>query len=89
VAVLVNVPLGNGGLVSKMNKQPLPGWAGEVGATTWAQLLLKFVISHPAVTTAIPATRNPKHMIENAIAGQGAVLSTAQRNAMIAAFEKA
>ena len=52
---------------------PCPPWAAEIGATTWAQLLLKFVVSHPAVTCAIPGTGNPRHMAENVAAGAGPI----------------
>lgn len=89
IAVLVNLPLGRGRVLNAVKNKPLPGWAADVGVTTWAQLLLKFVVSHPAVTAAIPATRNPTHMRENVIAGQGKVLTAAQRNELIDLFEKA
>jgi aryl-alcohol dehydrogenase-like predicted oxidoreductase len=71
MAVLVNLPLGSGKLVEKLRKQPLPGWAEEIACTSWSQVLLKFVLSHPAVTCAIPGTANPEHMRDNALAGHG------------------
>lgn len=71
VAVLVNRPFGGGGLLRRLVGRPLPGWAGEIGATSWAQVLLKFVLSHPAVTCAIPGTGNAEHMADNARAGMG------------------
>ena len=73
VAVLVNRPFGGGGLLKRIGKRPLPDWAGEIGAASWAQLLLKFVLSHPAVTCAIPGTGNPKHMAENVETGTGVI----------------
>ncbi len=73
VAVLVNRPFGGGGLLRRLGAQPLPGWAAEIGATTWSQVLLKFVLSHPAVTCVIPGTSNARHMADNALAGTGAL----------------
>jgi aryl-alcohol dehydrogenase-like predicted oxidoreductase len=49
----------------------LPPWAGEIGCTTWSQLLLKFALSHPGVTCAIPGSGSPEHMAQNAAAGEG------------------
>ncbi len=73
VAVIVNMPFGgNGaGLLRRLSGRPLPGWAAEIGAASWAQLLLKFALSHPAVTCVIPGTGNPRHMADNAAAGAG------------------
>ena len=73
IAVLVNRPFGGGGLLKRIGKRPLPDWAAEIGATTWAQLLLKFVLAHAAVTCVIPGTGNPKHMAENVAAGTGPI----------------
>jgi diketogulonate reductase-like aldo/keto reductase len=73
VAVIVNMPFGGGGLLRGRLDKPLPAWAGEIGCTSWAQVLLKFVLSHPAVTCAIPGTRRREHMEDNAKAGFGAV----------------
>lgn len=71
IAVLVNRPFGGGGLLKRLGNRPLPDWARIVGVTSWSQLLLKFVLSHPAVTCAIPGTGNPRHMAENVEAGTG------------------
>lgn len=73
MAVLINRPFGGGGLLRRLRERPLPPWAGEVGATSWAQLLLKFVLSQPAVTCAIPGTSRHEHMADNARAGAGHV----------------
>jgi aryl-alcohol dehydrogenase-like predicted oxidoreductase len=70
-AVIVNMPFGGGGLLRRLRDKPLPGWAAEIGCTSWAQLLLKFVLSHPAVTCTIPGTSRPEHMAGNAAAGAG------------------
>lgn len=75
IAVIVNVPFGGGGLLSQVSKDPLPPFAKEIGADSWAQLLLKFVIGHPAVTVTIPGTGNPKHMADNLAAADGDVAS--------------
>nr|WP_307600576.1 aldo/keto reductase [Variovorax boronicumulans] len=71
VAVIVNMPFGGGGLLRRLRDKPLPAWAGEIGCTSWAQVLLKFVLSHPAVTCTIPGTSRAEHMADNAAAGAG------------------
>ncbi|WP_246294625.1 aldo/keto reductase [Piscinibacter koreensis] len=73
VAVIVNMPFGGGGLLRGLLGKPLPAWAAEIGCTSWAQVLLKFVLSQPAVTCAIPGTRRRAHMEDNARAGFGEV----------------
>jgi diketogulonate reductase-like aldo/keto reductase len=73
VAVIVNMPFGGGGLLRRLLAKPLPAWAGEIGCASWAQVLLKFVLSQPAVTCAIPGTRRREHMLDNVAAGFGAV----------------
>ncbi|HEX4234826.1 MAG TPA: aldo/keto reductase [Caldimonas sp.] len=71
VAVIVNMPFGGGGLLRGLMAKPLPPWAAEIACTSWAQVLLKFVLSHPAVTCAIPGTRRREHMEDNVRAGFG------------------
>ena len=71
VAVLVNQPFGGGGLLRRLSGKPLPGWTADIGCASWAQVLLKFVLSHPAVTCAIPGTGRPAHMLDNLAAGRG------------------
>ncbi|WP_431112796.1 aldo/keto reductase [Variovorax paradoxus] len=71
VAVIVNMPFGGGGLLRRLRDKPLPAWAAEIGCTSWAQVLLKFVLSHPAVTCTIPGTSRAEHMADNAAAGTG------------------
>jgi len=83
IAVLVNQPFGGGGLLRGLLNKPLPGWAGEIGCTAWSQVLLKFVLAHPAVTCAIPGTSRPAHMKENAAAGFGVVPDAAMRARMV------
>nr|WP_088281417.1 aldo/keto reductase [Ideonella sp. A 288] len=73
VAVIVNMPFGGGGLLRGLLGRPLPAWASDIGCTSWPQVLLKFVLSHPAVTCTIPGTRRREHMAENAVAGMGLI----------------
>ncbi len=65
IGVIVNRPFQRGGLTRRLAGQPLPDFAAETGAKTWAQLILKFIVSHPAVTVAIPATTKVAHVREN------------------------
>ena len=71
VAVLANRPFAGGDLLRRLRAKPLPSWAAEIGCKSWAQILLKFVVSHPAVTCAIPATSKVAHLQDNMEAGQG------------------
>ncbi len=68
IAVLINRPLGKGELFHRVHGVEIPAWAVEAGLTTWSRLFLQYVLSHPDVTCAIPATRNPEHMAENLLA---------------------
>ena len=71
VAVLVERPFEAGSLLREVRKRPLPAWASEIDCTSWAQVLLKFILGHPAVTCPIPATSNPSHMADDVRAGFG------------------
>jgi diketogulonate reductase-like aldo/keto reductase len=71
VAVIANLPFGGGGLLRGLLGTPMPAWAAEIGCTSWAQVLLKFVLGNPAVTCAIPGTGRREHMVDNAGAGFG------------------
>jgi aryl-alcohol dehydrogenase-like predicted oxidoreductase len=71
IAVIVNRPFAGGELFRRLRATPLPSWAGEINCTGWAQLMLKFVISHPAVTCAIPGTGKLEHLRDNMAAGVG------------------
>lgn len=73
MAVLINRPFGGGRVLRRLRERPLPPWAAEIGATSWAQVLLKFVLSHPAVTCVIPGTGRPEHMADNVRAGVAAI----------------
>ena len=85
VAVIVNMPFGGGGLLRRLRDRPLPGWAADAGAVSWAQLALRFVLAHPAVTCVIPGTGNPRYMAENAAAGAARPLSDAERRDLVSA----
>jgi diketogulonate reductase-like aldo/keto reductase len=84
IAVIVNQPFGGGGLLRKLLGRKLPDWAGEIGVTSWAQLLLKFVLASPAVTCVIPGTGKPEHMADNLQAGFGVYPDAALLKKMIA-----
>lgn len=86
VAVLVNLPFGGGGLLKRLQGAPLPDWAAEIGCRSWAQVLLKYVVSNPAVTCVIPGTSRAAHMRENAEAGSGLLPDADLRRRMIAAM---
>jgi aryl-alcohol dehydrogenase-like predicted oxidoreductase len=81
VAVLINMPLGGrrGNLLSKVAGKPLPPWAAELDVTSWAQLLLKYVVSHPAVTVAIPGTTKLAHLRDNQLAARGRLPDAGER----------
>lgn len=79
IGVIVNRPFRQGDLTQALAGKPLPGWAADIGCTTWAQALLKFIVSHPAVTCAIPATSSVAHVRENLLAGAGRMPDEALR----------
>lgn len=78
-AVIVNRPFAGGDLFARLREKPLPEFAGEIGCTSWAQLMLKFIISHPAVICAIPATSKVKHLRDNMGACRGDLPDEAMR----------
>ena len=82
IAVLVNRPFRQGDLLRQLQRHPLPAWAGEIDCMSWAQVALKFVVSHPAVTCAIPATSSPAHVRENMTAARGRMPDDAFRKRM-------
>ncbi len=84
IAVIVNRPFAGGGLIRRLSSLPVPAWAAEIDCASWAQLLLKFVVSHPAVTCAIPATSKIEHLRDNMAAGSGRMPDEKMR-ALIAA----
>jgi diketogulonate reductase-like aldo/keto reductase len=69
--VLVYLPFGRSRMWERIGDRELPEWAAEFDAHTWAQLMLKFVVAHPAVTVACPGTGDPEHMVDNLGGGRG------------------
>jgi aryl-alcohol dehydrogenase-like predicted oxidoreductase len=88
IAVLINRPFEDGALFAKVRGRPLPDWATEIDCSSWAQVFLKFVLSHPAVTCVIPATSKEKHMRDNLQAGFGRLPDAALRERMAADVAK-
>jgi aryl-alcohol dehydrogenase-like predicted oxidoreductase len=87
IAVLVNRPFQRGKLFRVVRDKPLPEWAAEFDCGSWAQFFLKFVVAHPAVTCAIPATSKVKHLVDNMGAGLGRLPDAAQRERMVRYLE--
>ena len=85
IAVIVNRPFAGGELLRRLRNVPLPVWAGDIDCASWAQLLLKFVISHPAITVAIPATARVDHLRDNMAAGVGRLPDEKMREKIVAA----
>ena len=88
LAVVINRPFDGGDLFDRVGRRPLPAWAGEIDCQNWAQFFLKWVVSHPAVTCAIPATRNTAHLDQNMAAGLGGLPDAALRRRMQASLER-
>lgn len=82
LAVMINLPFGRGRLFASVRSQPLPDWAKEIDCTSWAQIFLKYIISHPAVTVVIPGTRQVVHLLDNVKAAQGRLPDAAMRRRM-------
>jgi len=87
IAVIANRPFREGPLIRRVKKHPLPAWAAEIDCANWAQLLLKFIVSHPAVTCAIPATTSVAHVRENMGAAYGRLPDEAIRRRTVAHVE--
>ena len=83
IATLINRPFGEGRLFSKVKGKPLPPWAADYDITTWSVYFLKYIIAHPAVTCAIPATANPQHAHDNVMAAKGELLSDKVKKKMV------
>jgi diketogulonate reductase-like aldo/keto reductase len=86
VAVIVNRAFEDGNLFTEVQGKPLPPWAAEFGARSWAQVFLKFVLAHPAVTCVIPATAKIRNMVDNLGAGIGALPDAKHRALIVATF---
>ena len=83
VAVLANRPFGGGDLFGRVRSKPLPDWAAEFDCRSWAQFFLKWIVGYTAVTCAIPATNNPKHLEDNVQGGLGRLPDAKMRQRMI------
>jgi aryl-alcohol dehydrogenase-like predicted oxidoreductase len=83
VAVIVNRPFGRGDLFSRVRRKTLPDWAKEFDCTSWAQFFLKWIVAHPVVTCAIPATGNPRHMEDDLSGGMGRLPNEQLRQRMV------
>lgn len=88
MAVIVNRPFQQGDLTRDLEGETLPDWAAEIGAASWAQFILKFILAHPAVTVAIPATSRVDHVRENLAAATGPLPDEAMRRRMAAYVEQ-
>lgn len=89
MAVLTNLPFGRGRVFQKVGKRPIPEWAAELGITSWAQFALKYVISHPAATCAIPGTARFAYLVDNLGAARGPLPDEATRRRMAALIDAA
>ena len=88
IAVIINRPFREGALLRKIQRRPLAEWATEIDCTSWAQFILKFIVSHPAVTCVIPATTRVDHVKENMGVAYGRLPDAAMRKQMVAYVEK-
>lgn len=88
IAVLANRPFREGALLRDLRRSPLPPWAAEIECASWAQVALKFIVSHPAVTCAIPATSQVAHVRENLAAAKGRMPDDAMRQRIAAHIAK-
>ncbi|MDH3421722.1 MAG: aldo/keto reductase [Gemmatimonadota bacterium] len=87
VGVLINQPFSTGGLFSRVAGRQLPSWAADFDCDSWAQFFLKYIVSHPAVTCAIPATSDPEHLVDNMGACLGRLPDERTRRRMVEVFE--
>ncbi len=87
VAVIANQPFDSGTMFTKVKGKPLPEWAGEIDCSSWAQIMLKYLIGHPAVTCVIPGTARPDHAKDNLAAGVGRLPDAAQRRRIAEAWD--
>jgi diketogulonate reductase-like aldo/keto reductase len=86
-AVIVNRPFAEGAMFGRVKGKPLPDWAKQIGCASWAQFFLKWILAHPAVTCAIPGTRDARHVADNLGAASGALPDESMRKKMAAHFD--
>jgi len=89
IAVIINRPFDGGSLFGAKTSNPLPGWAKDIDCASWAEAFLKWIVAHPAVTCAIPATSKPAHAGENVRALRGVLPDAALRRRILADYERA
>jgi aryl-alcohol dehydrogenase-like predicted oxidoreductase len=82
VAVLANLPLARAALIGQAGERTLPDWAADIDVSSWSQFLLKYVISHPVVTCAIPGSTKVAHLEDNQAAAHGRLPDAAMRSKM-------
>jgi diketogulonate reductase-like aldo/keto reductase len=87
VAVIANRPFAQGALFSRVKGKALPGWAAEIDCASWAQVFLKWIVSHPAVHCAIPASSKVTHTVQNMLAGTGRMPDAALRARIAKEFD--
>src|ERR1043165_4413983 len=87
LGVIINRPFAEGSLFRATKNKPLPAWAAELGIASWAQYFLKWIVTHPAVTCAIPGTARPEHMKDNLPAAKGPFPGGATRQKMLEYFD--
>jgi len=82
IGVMINLPFGRGRLFTAVQGKSLPPWAGEFDCSSWAQFFLKYIVSHPAVTCALPGTAKVDYLVDNLGAGRGRLPDAAMRSRM-------
>jgi len=86
MGVIINRPFGGGGVLKTLASKPLPPWTAEFDCHSWPQFLLKWIVSHPAVTCVIPATDKPEHLEDNMMGGVGRLPDAKTRERMASLF---
>lgn len=87
MAVLINLPFGRTRVFQRVLEKPLPDWAREIDATSWAQIFLKYIVSNPAVTAVIPGTATTPFLVDNNLAARGRLPDAAMRKRIEAYFD--
>jgi aryl-alcohol dehydrogenase-like predicted oxidoreductase len=87
MGVLINLPFGRTRVFQKVLNKPLPDWAKDIDATSWAQIFLKYIVSNPAVTAVIPGTATPEFLVDNNLASRGRLPDAALRRKIESYFD--
>ena len=88
IAVIVNRPFAAGAMFRQIGGKALPEWAKDIGCASWAQIFLKWILAHPAVTCVIPATRDPAHLVDNLGASSGPLPDAPMRRRMASSLAR-